>query len=135
MAEKGEMLSLGHLFPSPSSTGVDGDDESAWSPEALKPWDSPWPLPGEAGVLLAQYHDAFAHLFPFVVLSRHMAADDLRAQRPFLWKAVMLVSCLFDGSRQAKLGEELLAEIGKAAVVDGVKSLDLLQSLQLLVAW
>jgi len=47
----------------------------------------------------------------------------------------MMVSCIFDGARQAKLGEELLAEVGKAAVVDGIKSLDLLQGLELLVAW
>ncbi|UNI14177.1 hypothetical protein JDV02_000834 [Purpureocillium takamizusanense] len=135
VADKGDILNFGHLFPSPSSTGVDGDEESAWSPEALKPWDSPWPLSGEAGVLLAQYHDAFAHLFPFVVVPKHASAADLRSSRPFLWKAIMMVSCIFDGARQAKLGEELLAEVGKAAVVDGIKSLDLLQGLELLVAW
>lgn len=135
VAEKGEMLNLEHLFPSPSSTGVESNETSAWSPEAMRPWDSPWPLPSEAGILLLQYHDIFAHLFPFVVVSKHLTAAELRIERPFLWKAVMLVSCLFDGARQAKLGEDMLAEIGKAAVLDGVKSLDLLQALELLVAW
>jgi len=66
---------------------------------------------------------------------KHATAADLRSSRPFLWKAIMMVSCIFDGARQAKLGEELLAEVGKAAVVDGIKSLDLLQGLELLVAW
>ncbi|KYK60084.1 hypothetical protein DCS_01218 [Drechmeria coniospora] len=131
--EKGEMLNLEHLFPSPSSTSAESES-AAWSPEALRSWESPWPLPGEAGVLLEQYHDAFAHLFPFVPVPNVTAAE-LRTERPFLWKAVMMASCIFDAARQAKLGEELLADIGKAAVVDGERSLDLLQGLEVLVAW
>ncbi|KAM0481626.1 hypothetical protein ACHAP7_004532 [Fusarium lateritium] len=46
-----------------------------------------------------------------------------------------MVGCFLDGARQVKLGEELLAEIGRAAVVDGLNSLDLIQSLQMLIAW
>jgi hypothetical protein len=64
-----------------------------------------------------------------------MTALELREHRPFLWKAVMMVGLFLDGARQVKLGQELLAEIGRAAVVDGLNSLDLLQSLQMLVAW
>ncbi|PHH79289.1 hypothetical protein CDD82_2503 [Ophiocordyceps australis] len=135
----GEILNLEYLFPSPSSTSMDlGDAPAPWpaSPESgIKSWASPWPLPSEGNVLLAQYHDVFAHLFPFVVVPKTLAVGDMHTSRPFLWKAVMLVSCIYDGARQARLGEELLAEIGKAAIADGIKSLDLLQSLQLLVAW
>ncbi|PNY28751.1 Uncharacterized protein TCAP_01325 [Tolypocladium capitatum] len=126
---------LEHLFPSPSSTGAERGEPSAWSAGAVRPRDPPSPPPSEAGVLLLRYHDGFAHLFPFVVVPRHLTAAELRIGRPFLWKAVMLVSFIFDGARQAKLGEDMLAEISKAAVVDGVKSLDLLQALELLVAW
>jgi hypothetical protein len=64
-----------------------------------------------------------------------MTALELREHRPFLWKAVMMVGLFLDGARQVKLGQELLAEIGRTAVVDGLNSLDLLQSLQMLVAW
>lgn len=47
----------------------------------------------------------------------------------------MMVGCFFDGARQVRLGKELLADIGKAMILDGVKSLDVLQGLQLLIAW
>lgn len=47
----------------------------------------------------------------------------------------MMVGCVWDGARQVKLGEDMLADISRAVFVDGIKSLDLLQSLELLVAW
>lgn len=136
MPENAE-LNFQHLFPPPASPGADTEakESEAWSPEALKSWDSPWPLSSEAGVLLEQYHKTFAHLFPFVIVPKSLSAADLKQKRPFLWQAVMMVACFFDGSRQVKLGEDLLAEVGKAAFVDGLRSLDLLQGMQLLVAW
>ncbi|PHH66102.1 hypothetical protein CDD81_165 [Ophiocordyceps australis] len=133
--KSGEILNLEYFFPSPTSTGIDlGDAPAPW-PASPESGMRPWPLPSEGRLLLSQYHDIFAHLFPFVVVPKTLTVADMHATRPFLWKAVMLVSCIFDGARQARLGEELLAEIGKAAIADGIKSLDLLQSLQLLVAW
>ncbi|PHH84396.1 hypothetical protein CDD83_2002 [Cordyceps sp. RAO-2017] len=134
-AAAGELLNLEHFFPSPSSTGVESNEASAWSPEALPPWDSPWPLTNEADVLLLQYRDVFAHLYPFVVIPPYLSASDLRADRPFLWKVVMMVGCIFDGARQVKMGEEMLVDVSKAAFVDGTKTLDLLQALELLIAW
>lgn len=86
-------------------------------------------------MLLQHYKVVHADLFPFVLVPPQMSAMELRQHRPFLWKATMMVSCFLDGTRQVKLGEELLAEIGRAAFVDGVKSLDLLHGLQLLIAW
>lgn len=47
----------------------------------------------------------------------------------------MMVGCFLDGARQVKLGQELLAEIGRSAVVDGLNSIDLLHGMQILVAW
>lgn len=104
-------------------------------PEKARPWESWWPTPNEAEMLLQHYTSVHADLFPFVLVPPQMSAMELRQHRPFLWKAAMMVSCFLDGGRQVKLGEELLAEIGRAAVVDGVKSLDLLHGLQLLIAW
>lgn len=101
----------------------------------LKDWETPWPLPSEAGVLLIQYHDLWAHLFPFIVIPKHFTAAELRCHRPFLWKAVMMVTCFYDGARHMKLGKELLAEVGKASLIDGSKSLELLQGLQLMIGW
>ena len=127
-------LFLGHLFPSAREVSSWPTKESVASSRLQRVWDSLWPLPGEAEVLLAMYREKVEHLFPFVVVPE-MKAAEMKEQRPFLWKAVMMVGCFLDGARHSRLGEELLAEIGRAAMVDGDRSLDLLQGLQLLVAW
>jgi hypothetical protein len=75
------------------------------------------------------------HLFPFVVVPRHLSSAQMREQRPFLWKGVMLQMFFFDGKRQTALGHELLKDVLEAAFVRPQKTLDLLQGLQLLVAW
>lgn len=129
------MYSFEHLFPSPSPTGDEGHEASAWSPEVMKEFDSPWPLPTESEMLLMVYREMFAEYFPFVIIPRELSSADLRSQRPFLWKAVMVSACIFDSTRQVKLGEELLADIGKASIVDGTRSLDMLQAVEMLIGW
>ncbi|KAK5990080.1 hypothetical protein PT974_08344 [Cladobotryum mycophilum] len=128
-------MSLRHLFPSPRSPGLESSEASAWSPEVFKEYDSVWPLPSEAGILLNQYHDIYGSLFPFVVMPPHMTAAELKQQKPFLWKAVMMTSCFFDASRQLRLGHELLNDVMKASFMEGVQSLDLLQALLLMISW
>lgn len=129
------ILNFEHLFPSPSPTGDEGNEASAWSPEAMKPFDSVWPLPTEGELLLMAYREMFAHLFPFILIPRELSSADLRIQRPFLWKAVMVSACIFDATRQVKMGEELLQDIGKATMVDGARSLDMLQAVEMVIVW
>jgi hypothetical protein len=76
-----------------------------------------------------------AHLFPFAIVPPHMSSAQIREQRPFLWKGIMVEACIFDGPRQIVLGNELLREVSEAAFVKPEKSIDLLHGLQLLVAW
>jgi hypothetical protein len=97
--------------------------------------DSLWPLPNEAEVWLQDYRTSLLDLFPFVIVPPGMPATELQRQRPFLYKAVMMVSSRLDGVRQIALAEELLGEIGVATLSKPQKSFDLLQGLELLVAW
>jgi len=94
-----------------------------------------WPHPAEAEALLAEHQANMARLFPFIVIRPDMTAAELRAQRPFLWKAVMMEACHLDGNRQIVLGNRLLKEISEAALTKPSKSVDLLQGLQILIAW
>jgi hypothetical protein len=75
------------------------------------------------------------HLFPFVVIPPGTGCDQLRLQRPFLWKAIMMEACHLDGSRQIRLGNQLLKDISEAAYTKPQKNLDLLQGLQILISW
>ncbi|PFH58795.1 hypothetical protein XA68_13211 [Ophiocordyceps unilateralis] len=134
----GDVLTLEHLFPSPISTGIRTPDEATTAAHRHHHHhhhQSPWPAPDEAEALLGRYRDAFAHLFPFVVVPSGLSAADVQAETPFLWKALMLVCCLFEGARQLAMADELLSDLVVAALVDGRKTLDLLQALELLVAW
>lgn len=136
LCSKADSWDFNHLFPlKQSSAGSHAPHPPASDPGKPRPWDSWWPTPHEAELLLANYRNIHACLFPFARVPEHLTALEVRENRPFMWKAIMMVGCFLDGARQVKLGEELLAEIGRAAVVDGLRSLDLLHGLQMLVAW
>ncbi|KAI5465615.1 hypothetical protein BGZ63DRAFT_411145 [Mariannaea sp. PMI_226] len=138
----GDQWGFTHLFPLKPAVGGDvcgglTDSQTASSPSDVSraPWDSWWPAREEGEMLLEAYRTIHSELFPFVLVPANISALELRQQQPFMWKAVMMVGCFLDGSRQVKLGKELLGEIGQAAVVDGTRNLDLLRGLQMLVAW
>ncbi|KAH0499036.1 hypothetical protein TgHK011_006255 [Trichoderma gracile] len=116
----------------PGSGSGSGGAPSSSSPSSV---DQLWPAGLEAEALLLQYHETHAPLTPFVVIPRHLTAVELRRQRPFLWRVVMMVSCFFDGPRQHRLGKEVLAEFATMAVLDGNKSLETLQGLLLMIGW
>lgn len=86
-------------------------------------------------MMLETYKANMAPLFPFVVVPPHMSSDQLRKQRPFLWKGVIMQACHLDCARQIALGQELLGDIAQAALTKPEKSLDLLQGLEILIAW
>lgn len=97
--------------------------------------NSMWPSPSEAERLLGYYKTVHGPLFPFVVIPEYVTAAEVRQQRPYLWKAILLASCGLDGQRHVRLGDELLADISRGTIVEGSKSLDLLHGLQILIAW
>lgn len=131
------IVTFEYLFPSPRSESA--EDASGWSSEAgshdFVSADGLWPAPAEAEVLLLQYHTTHAPLTPFVVVPKQLTAMELRRQRPFLWRVVMMVSCFLDGPRQHLLGKEVLGELGRMAVLDGSRSLETLQALLLMIGW
>ena len=140
-------LDLTHLFPDPKE-----QTPTAHSPPPAKPrplsvkplpfpmvahhaWETLWPMPDETEELLKQFQTAYANIFPFVRIPRSTTAAGLKESKPFLFKAVMVVACYLDGGRHHRLGEEVLWDMSKAILMDGDKSLDLLQALMLIIAW
>ncbi|XWW96968.1 hypothetical protein V2A60_004948 [Cordyceps javanica] len=146
-----EIVNLQHWFPNTASSpgGGGGKDKSSasppspmppppragWEADAFQHMDSIWPLPEDAAALLKDYHELWADTFPFIVVPPDMTSEHLRDKRSFLWKGMMLTAAFFDAARQTRLGAELLSDIARAAVVEGIKTLDLLQGMQLLIAW
>ncbi|KAH6850201.1 hypothetical protein B0I37DRAFT_352715 [Chaetomium sp. MPI-CAGE-AT-0009] len=94
-----------------------------------------WPQGEEAEAFLELYRERMNHLFPFAIVPPHLDSAQMREQRPFFWKAVMLEASLFDGRRQVAMGDELLREISEAAFIRPQSNLDLLQGLLVFIGW
>ncbi|KAL8356557.1 hypothetical protein RB601_001731 [Gaeumannomyces tritici] len=131
---------------SASSPGRGRSSASAHTPVPPSSGPTPAPAPGEKSVwlnpteaafLLREYHEHMQHLFPFVVVPAHVSSNELRRQRPFLWKAVMTEACHMDGRRQTAMGHQVLTEMAAATITASAsaQTLDLLQGIQLLLAW
>ncbi|KAK4177060.1 hypothetical protein QBC36DRAFT_140065 [Triangularia setosa] len=105
--------------------------------------ESIWPEGQEAEDLLQEYRSHMQHLFPFALVPPNLSALQMREQRPFFWKGVMVEACHHDGRRQMALGDQLLRDISVAAFQQSSQKgqsllgvgLDLLQGAQVLLAW
>lgn len=99
--------------------------------------EDPWYYPSsdEAHQFLNDFNSHTLGLFPFVAIPTEMSSEELRRDRPLLWKAVMMQGLHLDARRQVSMGDELLSSIVLAAFVQSQKSFDLLQALEILVAW
>jgi hypothetical protein len=134
-------LFFGHLFPPekhpqtlswPSRETLRAVAAAARRP---MPPDPPWPAAEEAEEFLDTYRTKLEGLFPFVPIPPAATAAELRQKRPFLWKGLVTACCILDGARQKWLGDELAAEIGRVAVMEGGGGLDMLQGLQIFLSW
>ncbi|KAK1974346.1 hypothetical protein LZ30DRAFT_413218 [Colletotrichum cereale] len=99
------------------------------------PSESPWPLNNEQSILLQTFVDDLQPLYPFVIVPPNMDPAQLAAERPYLWKGIQMTASHLNAAKQVRLGNELLQDIAQAAFTKPVRSLDVLQGLQLLIAW
>lgn len=101
----------------------------------MRPEDVEWPSGSEAEQLLQMFRDVMVPLYPFVIPPPDLTASQLAAQHPFLFKGIVVATYYVDAFRQIVLGDRLLTEISQAAITRPQNSLDVLQSLQLLIPW
>ncbi|KAM0334122.1 hypothetical protein ACHAQA_001142 [Verticillium albo-atrum] len=141
-----------HLFPEAPPEPVFGSSSSPVSPPDSQSMSSThatpmasessararevtWPTGAQAEKDLRLFQQVMQPLYPFVITPPTMDAEQLASERPFLFKAVVVVASHYDAYRQLVLGDRLLTEVAQAALTKPQKSLDLLQGLQLLIAW
>lgn len=144
-------FSFGHLFPesvegvpdgaSPHSEGPSPESHESVAGSAPVPEtpptaeEVPWPSGAEADALLRRFRVEMEPRYPFVITPPDMDAAQLALRHPFLFKGVVVTACHVDAFRQQRLGDRLLAEVTQAAFTEPQKSLEVLQALQLLIAW
>ncbi|TVY19923.1 Transcriptional regulator WAR1 [Lachnellula arida] len=85
--------------------------------------------------LLRVYKEQFAIRFPFIVLPPHATSSELRTQKPFLHRAIMLVASNRKRMQQVEMAKQLSMDIAGALILRGDRSLDMLQALVTYNAW
>lgn len=84
--------------------------------------------------LLNEYR-LMADCFPFVLISPHIAAQDLAIEKPMLFLAICMTACGKIRLLQSTLEERYRNELALKSIVNAHRSLDCLQSILVYLAW
>ena len=131
--------SASQLFPPylPSPTGQ--AEDHLISP-SLQLWQS-GSLPSfnlsyeEADDMLHVYQTQMTEHFPFVIVPAGTRTQDLRADKPFLYAAIILAASRQKLPRQTLAGSRLMEYLSIRMLLNGEKNLDLLQGILVYIAW
>jgi hypothetical protein len=99
------------------------------------------PIPGHTSSsqtpeeLLGIFRQYLARQVPFIALSLDMTALELEEERPFLYRSLIMAASFNDASHQMVLGDAILKSFADAFLVQGIKTLDLLQGLLVFLSW
>ncbi|KAH6638838.1 hypothetical protein C7974DRAFT_122222 [Boeremia exigua] len=90
-----------------------------------------------AETLMGMYKEELMPHFPFVIIPPHTTASDLRHAKPFLFLAIISVSCYHDLQTQDKLYHRFKYMVSEKVLYGGDECLDLqyLQGLLVALAW
>jgi hypothetical protein len=89
----------------------------------------------EDEVLLDRYQRLMAPNMPFVVLPLGTSASSLAKTEPFLMHAIRVVTYFHNTSQQQVLAKDLMRQICERLLMNGEKSLGLLQGLLIFLNW
>jgi hypothetical protein len=89
----------------------------------------------EADSLLARYNTQMVRHSPLVVFPDNLSATRLRETRPTVFLAVMAAATYDSPTLQRKLVGELTRAFAEKIIVAAEKSLELIQALQISIAW
>jgi hypothetical protein len=112
--------------PIPNSTGTQS---------SLSNIHEPVPFLKNSDILLSRFHDRLAPKVPFVVIPSHVTAEGLHKEKPMVYLTIMLAASYNDQLTQQELGKLVLRYLTQKAILDGKKSLDLLQGLLICISW
>jgi hypothetical protein len=135
----------------PESPALAGDDEKDASPPCghQRPPPPPRTAPGlgaQAGPIyglnwpqsdriLSLFREKYIQTFPFLVLDDRLTARQLYAEKPFLFRVIMLAAAPLPIPRVNKMKRNVLAYLGQHMLVEEERQLDLLQGLLICISW
>ncbi|KIW95391.1 uncharacterized protein Z519_03975 [Cladophialophora bantiana CBS 173.52] len=89
----------------------------------------------EAEIVLQSFRSEMTTLFPFVVIPPSMTFVEMRQKKPFLVLAILMVCYRQDPARQTTIAHKLREMVSHSMLVQGKKSLDMLQALLVYLSW
>lgn len=90
----------------------------------------------ELAIEYLEYYRSKNKYYPFVLISPHESLDTLRRERPFLLLSVLAMSAIQSPTKlQRALDLELRESLSRKTIVNGEKSLDILQGILVYIAW
>ncbi|KAJ0159597.1 hypothetical protein CTA2_9414 [Colletotrichum tanaceti] len=92
------------------------------------------PSPDEAEALFEAFRGQNLQYFPFLSFRATMTAQELRAERPFLWICIMTVASRVS-SQQLALGQRVRQIVSQKLVVENERSIDYLLGLLVILGW
>jgi hypothetical protein len=120
---------------------VDGPEYSSYTALSSNEhvnWDSGdesiWPRDEEASSLLALYDDELCSYFPFVHPPKPPISD-FRQRQPYVFKAMIMAASYRKRSLQKRRGRSFIEELSRELLIQGKRSLDMLQALLIHIAW
>ncbi len=90
---------------------------------------------GEAEDVLQIYKESCSPLFPYVPVPQMTSANDLFAEKPFLFRTIMSVTAPQSVTTQKKAAVWFREYIAEHMVVNQERSLELLQAILVCIAW
>ncbi|KAJ5379915.1 transcriptional regulator family: Fungal Specific TF [Penicillium cataractarum] len=96
--------------------------------------DASTPGDGEDHALLEKYAKMMIPMFPFVPIPPHMTIEDLRRERPFLHLNISMIASP-NPERQRELSKAIKEYLSDRIIMQGQRSLDLLQGLLVHLVW
>ncbi|KAL1887657.1 hypothetical protein Cpir12675_006463 [Ceratocystis pirilliformis] len=89
----------------------------------------------ESERLFARYNDVMVQHMPSVVFPANTLAADIRRSKPLLFITIMAVAASDTEALQRRLMADAIQAISERAIVEGKKSLELVQALHISVIW
>ncbi|KAK2593694.1 hypothetical protein QQS21_008602 [Conoideocrella luteorostrata] len=85
--------------------------------------------------ILSLFREKFIRSFPFLVFDDGLSAQQFYAEKPFLFRVVMLAAAPLPIPRIVKMRRNVLAYLGQHMLVEEERQLDLLQGLLVCISW
>lgn len=106
--------------------------ESTHSGSEHPPFGLTW---NQAAFVMNDFRELFVPKFPFVQIKPCTTPQELLREKPFLFRAIMLVAAPLPRSRATKIQRDVMGYLGQRMLLEDQASLEILQGILVIVMW